>query len=352
MIRTFNSSDFRQRFDTETGLHVYWGATPAETPEWCPYGPNILDIEISSGRCRGNCKFCYKDNGLHQQDTKNMTTDEFKSIFSKLNLEVLTQIAFGICDLDTNPDMWDIFAHCRENNIVPNFTCNGIGVTPEIAAKAKQLCGAVAVSIVNKEASYDAIQKFTEAGMTQVNIHFMLSKETYDKALVILEDIKNDPRLKNLNAIVFLQYKPKGSGVGHFHSVSLDQYHDLVEVAFNKGISIGFDSCSAPMFLKTLLRRDEMKKAVFVEPCESGLFSAYINAEGTFYPCSFAEDTGEWTEGISVNEVESFQAVWDHPRTEQWRKQLLSSSQGCKSCAAKSSCRSCNLFKEVTPCRE
>jgi hypothetical protein len=58
MIRKFDAADFHQRFDTVTGLHMYYGRTPSENPEWCQYGPNLLDIELSAGKCRGNCKFC------------------------------------------------------------------------------------------------------------------------------------------------------------------------------------------------------------------------------------------------------------------------------------------------------
>lgn len=351
MIRSFNAPDFHQRFDTETGVHMYFGEGPMVDPEWCRYGPNLLDIELSAGKCYGNCKFCYKDNGAHHETAVNMSCETFVRIFEGLNKDVLTQIAFGICDIDTNPEMWEIFTYCRINNIVPNFTCNGLRVTDDHAARAKELCGAVAVSIVNKEQSYNAIEKFCDHGMKQVNIHFMLSQETYDGAMAIIDDIKTDLRLSRLNAIVFLQYKPKGNGVGSFHSVTLAQYQTLVLAAERAGITIGFDSCSAPMFLQHLIAQDEMKKAVFVEPCESGLFSGYINANGDFFPCSFAEGTGEWEEGIPVLDHPSFKDVWDHPRVEAWRKQLLSSSKNCGDCKAGSLCRSCTLFPEVTPCK-
>ena len=48
-------------------------------------------------------------------------------------------------------------------------------------------------------------------GMEQVNIHFMLAEETYDKCLEVLDDIKNDPRLKGVRALVILSLKKKGN---------------------------------------------------------------------------------------------------------------------------------------------
>ena len=45
---------------------------------------------------------------------------------------------------------------------------------------------------------------------------------------------------------------------------------------------------------------DFEKLKTFAEPCESTLFSSYIDVNGDFYPCSFAENTKGWETGISV----------------------------------------------------
>lgn len=44
-------------FNKQNGVFGRWGATPAEDPEFSPYGPEILDLEISVGKCVG-CDFC------------------------------------------------------------------------------------------------------------------------------------------------------------------------------------------------------------------------------------------------------------------------------------------------------
>ena len=97
------------------------------------FGPEIADIEIST-ICHGippvgmdkpvPCKFCYKSNSGRGE---NMSLDTFKQIFHKFPRS-LTQIAFGIGDIDSNPDLWNIMRYCRDNNyqfIVPNVTVNG-----------------------------------------------------------------------------------------------------------------------------------------------------------------------------------------------------------------------------------
>lgn len=359
MIKRFRSENYNQDFNTETGYHEYWGSTKEMNPSWCEFGPSILDIEISSGFCKASCEFCYKSNGHMHNTVDNMSLDLFKSILDKTNKDILTQVALGLCDIDSNPDMWRIFEYCRSQGIIPNYTCNGLGITEEIAQKTKQYCGAVAVSIVDKEQSFNAIKMFTDAGMTQCNIHFMLSQETIADAFDLMDNMTSwsnqyDTRLEKMNAIVFLQYKPKGNGKGKFNPVAdVDNYRMLVDYANKRGIRIGFDSCSAPLYLKTLIQykpEEYIKQSPYVDPCESGLHSFYCNYKGEFFPCSFAEGEGEWKEGLNIADYESLVDLWKDPKIEKWRQGLIKSSSNCK-CAAKKDCRRCMLFPEITGCK-
>lgn len=322
------------------------------------YNFAVKDLEtyVANGIVVHNC---YKSNGNHHDKTDNMSFELFKSILDKQDKNILTQIAFGLCSIDSNSEMWKMFEYCRENNIVPNYTCNGLDVTEEIAQKTKQYCGAVAVSLVNKEQSFNAIKKFTNAGMTQVNIHYMLSMETICEAFNVIDNIcswssSHDPRLAGLNAIVFLQYKPKGNGIGKFHPVaSVDYYRALVDYAQKRSVSIGFDSCSAPLYLKTLAKyypNQYKEVAQYVDPCESALHSFYCNFKGEFFPCSFAEGEGEWKKGLDIADYDNFLDLWKNERFQKWREALIGSSSGCK-CSAKRDCRNCMLFPEITGCK-
>ena len=69
--------------------------------------------------------------------------------------------------------------YCRENGVIPNITVAQIDDT--VAKKLSELCGAVAVSrYAYKDACYDSVNKLTYLGMKQVNIHQMISQETYE----------------------------------------------------------------------------------------------------------------------------------------------------------------------------
>jgi hypothetical protein len=162
-VKKLQSETYNYHFDKKTGFFARWGKTKEDDPDYSPFGPEIADIEIST-ICNGvegvgPCKFCYKANT--KQGTY-MNFETFKKLFHNLP-RTMTQIAFGIGDIEANPDMWTIFDYCREHGVVPNVTVNGEGITDEIADKLINRIGACAVSVYDKEKSYTAIQTLNSA---------------------------------------------------------------------------------------------------------------------------------------------------------------------------------------------
>ena len=340
-VKRYRSKYYNYDFYLSNGLFYRWGKTIEDDPLFSPVGPEIADIEIVQGKCKGMCDFCYKSNG--EVENHYMPLEKFKTLLSKLP-DNLMQIAFGITDIDGNPDFFKIMEYTRSKGIIPNYTTHGLDITEDIAKKTSELCGAVAVSIVNKNKTYDSIKMFTDAGMDQVNIHFTLSKETYYKAFEILKDITEDNRLSKLNAIVFLSLKQKGRG--HNHSrLSFDKYRKLVDYAMKNNINIGFDSCSAPLFLAAMKDHDNFKEyEKLSESCEAYLFSIYINTFGECTPCSFLEDEGY--DSFNVLECDDFMKdIWNHHSVSKWRDTLLKTASKCSI----ADCRMCphyNLYPE------
>jgi hypothetical protein len=211
----FKSKEYNFSFEKKNGFFVRWGETMEDDGNLELGLPEIADIEIST-ICHGvngiPCAFCYKantGNGTY------MNFDTFKKVFSNLP-PTITQIAFGIGDIEGNPDMWDIFDYCNKNDVVPNVTVNGEGITDEISDKLVSKCGAVAVSLYDKDKTYNTVKKLTDKGLNQTNIHFMLSEQTYDKAFELMNDYLFDERLMKLNAIVFLSLKKQGRAKNNF----------------------------------------------------------------------------------------------------------------------------------------
>ncbi len=319
-----------------------------DDPEMSPFGPEIADIEISSaaptdvnqnnpltrvtmGGCNGlGCKaFCYKLSV--SKYTVHMTLELFKRIMDRMP-PTLLQIAFGVCSIDSNPDVWAIFEETRRRGIAPNVTINAQGVTDEVASKLASLCGAVAVSVNphNKETAYSAVEKLTKKyGMSQVNFHVVLANETTDFIKGVVDDIKNDSRLSKLNAMVMLAFKDKGN-TRCFKPVTQQAYADMVNYCEEKGIRFGFDSCSAHTYLKVIKDHPNAEQlSQYVEPCESGLFSIYINVFGNMYACSFCENVGMWESGLNVLDYSSVSELWNCEKVQAWRQLLLNNDREC-----------------------
>lgn len=386
--KIISSENYNFVFNKSNGMMMRWGKDKNDDPDFSPFGPEILDLEISSsihtedplfekykdrlvydGGCKGRCSFCYKSNGNYP--TYNMTIDEFKTIFHKIaNTVVLdketkeefvydfrihesyltnknycvfnkgpfTQIAFGIMNIDTNPDFYAMAEYCRKFGVAPNFTMHGLDdIDDKNIDYIVKTFGACAISVYNKEKSYNLIERLTNAGMKQVNIHLMYCNERKDFVYEVLNDTLNDDRLKNLNAVVLLGLKTKGRGV-NFTKLDDSEFDKLVKYIFDNNIKVGFDSCTANKFINAVKKFKTGKELQAIiecaEPCESMSFSSYINCFGEFYPCSFCEGAktpnDDWSVGISVLNSDSFMNdVWNSDRCFKWRECL---KQSCRSC--------------------
>lgn len=316
------SKDYNYIFNKVDGTFARWGAKIEDDPDYSPFGCEIADIEIGE-ICHKACPFCYKGN---TPDGLYMPIDLFKKVISKLP-PTLTQIAFGIGDIDGNPDLELILEHTRNNGVIPNITINGYRMNNYYYDLLVKHCGAVAVSLYETSRCYDAVSNLSKRGLKQVNIHALLSHETFESCLKVLKDAKTDHRLSGLNAVVFLWVKPKGRAAnGGYHQVSKDQLKELISLARSTGVSFGFDSCSAPSIMEFLPK----EYSIVIEPCESSLFSMYINVKGEVFPCSFCEGEHGFIEGPRIDTCHDFlKGIWNGPDYSRFRKHLIENKRVC-----------------------
>lgn len=346
--KMYLSNDYNYIFNMNNGDLIRWGKTLRDNPLVAP-NPEIMDMEVSTV-CSNGCPFCYKSNTNNGQ---NMSFKTFQKIFDKLPKSV-TQIAFGIGDIDANKDLYNILAYTRVNLVIPNITINGYRMQQRDYDYLKALCGSVAVSRYDKDTCYNAVQKLGEDRnktdtLRQVNIHQILHEGNIEECLELIDDTTLDKRLSNLNAIVFLMAKPCGRGSYLTPLQHPELMRRLYIRANDRGTKIGFDSCSAPLFLRAL-RHDVNFDTIstMVEPCDSMLFTCYCNVEGKVYPCSFTEGKWPFEEGISILECKSFDEVWNHKKAVKWREVLLTSTNECIECSAQHLCRTCPEYKELS----
>ena len=150
--KILTSENYNCRFNMENGYTEVWGKTKEDNPDYCPYGPEIFDIEITT-KCAGidnkPCAWCYKSN---TSKGTNMSFETFKRVFDQLP-KTVNQIAFGAdAQCKSNPDIWKMMDYCIEHNVIPNITVADIDY--DTAKKLVARCGAVAVSFYG-DGAYD-----------------------------------------------------------------------------------------------------------------------------------------------------------------------------------------------------
>jgi MoaA/NifB/PqqE/SkfB family radical SAM enzyme len=313
--------EYKLFFDPSDGFTARWGKTLKDNPTYSPIGPEILDIEIST-ICNQGCKFCYKNN---TPKGKVMPFETYKAVIDKL--PTITQVALGIGDLSGVPELEKILAYTRSKGIVPNITVNGLDCGGRFAigwaALLAKYCGAVAISLYSAETVYRAAMLLRKTGLKQINIHALMSTNTYEEVFKNLGYLIGSRAIGLVDNVVFLGLKPMGRGSTDT-PLSGEKFKILVEKVKASNTGVGFDSCSANRFVRLY---PEYKDNPTVEPCESGLFSAYVDVDGLFYPCSFS--TEAFT-GFRVENCKDFlEDIWYSDEVYSWRNRLL---RNCRSC--------------------
>ena len=147
---------FKSRFYIKSGLYKRSGVFDEDgfdtgKDPWMSSMPELIDVGIlghcehgRSGLCAKSGIECYQNGlGMHQP---NMSLENFKRIVDECKGRVFQFALGGRGDVDQHENFVEILQYCRENDIVPNFTTSGLGMTTEIAAICKKYCGAVAIS--------------------------------------------------------------------------------------------------------------------------------------------------------------------------------------------------------------
>lgn len=262
--------------------------------------PHLIDVGIMGHCIHGKTGLCVKAGiGCYQSgltvNQPNMSLEDFSNIAAQCNGRVNQFALGGRGDPDQHDHFEEILSICQENNIVPNFTTSGYGLTKELAAIIKQYCGAVAVSWYRNDYTMQAIQLLLEAGV-KTNIHYVLGNNSIDEAIARLE---TDDFPKGINSAVFLLHKPVG--LGSRSNVLSPQDHQVAELfrLIDRGkhrFKLGMDSCSVPgivNFCKIVITEA-------IDPCEGGRFSCYIGADMLMVPCSFDEKKNY---GVSLRDL-------------------------------------------------
>ena len=286
--------------------------------------PSMIDIGIM-GHCLNNCKICYQGD----VNEPNMKLEDFKSIIDQCKSHINQVALGGKGDPNKHENFKEILEYCRKNNVIPNYTTSGNGLTDE-EVEISKLCGAVAVSNYDKDFTYNALNKFIKEEI-KTNIHFVVSNETFFNSIKILkgEDIWNEKfPIDKLNAVVFLLFKPQGNGADKkYLCLNNDQIKEFANHLLDpkSKFKIGCDSC---MINKVSQVRDltENEKTC-VDTCEGSRMSCYISPDMMFMPCSFGD---KYKYGLKITKETPIQKIWDDGSSFQmFRNKLNNNPMSC-----------------------
>lgn len=141
----FPDENYFALFDTETNVTLRFAPNPDKPILPLRY-PEILDISLGT-KCLANCPFCYTSaikNGVNYPNL----VEKIMDLFGNMNENQRPfQVAIGGGGEPTlHPDFIDALKAFHSLGILPNYTTNGMHLTPEILEATKQYCGGVAVS--------------------------------------------------------------------------------------------------------------------------------------------------------------------------------------------------------------
>jgi len=340
---------FFEVFNTKTGFYMRSGILDENMKDtgidaFARDYPQLLDIGImgtcihgKSGLCIKSGVECYQ-NGLNIHKA-NMGLENFKKIIDESKGKVFQVALGGRGDVDMHENFEEILQYCVDNNIVPNFTTSGLGLTPEKVNIIKKYCGAIAISYYRQHYTYKAINMLLEAGV-KTNIHYVLGNNSIDEAINKLE---NDSFQKGINAVIFLLHKPVGMGsqenVLKIDDLRVKKFYSLINNTYSH--KIGFDSCN----MANLVNFNSTIDHTFTDACESSRMSLYIDAEMNAMVCSFDNEEKRWS--LSLNDY-TLEEVWNSDKFENFRNSFRNS---CPSCKDRINCLGgCPIKREITLC--
>jgi len=329
--------DYHFLADAETGMTFRWGQSFDDDPIFAPV-PELADISISN-RCSKGCTFCYKDS---TPEGHLMTLDEYCQVLDSLctlDYGTIFQVAIGGGEPLEHPDFFKIVDETAKRGIVLNFTTNGQLLSPKVYAKIRGKVGAMAISASSiKEIELIKPQLVGNNGI-KVNIHYILSSNSIRDAEGIANGEYNN-LLKDINAVVFLTYKPAGRGREEQVLKNEADTESFIKAIKKPRCSckIGFDACFVPMLIQCRAVRKEV-----VDTCEGGFFSVYIDEYMNVSPCSFSR--GKDTFSLKEHD---FYDIWQN-KLQSYRDRV---KNGCKrECSVHDLCRgACPYYPQITSC--
>lgn len=272
-----------------------------------------------------------------------MALSDYKNVIDQASAMGVFQVALGGGNPNQHPDFVEILEYTASKEIVPNYTTNGRGLSKDILEATRKHCGAVAVSAYEPfDETAETIETLTAGGI-KVNVHFILDSESIDRAISWLTE--PPAFLREINAIIFLNYKPSGRKIFEKkmlrNSSRLDEFFRLA-TSDQRKLKVGFDACCVSgVFART------NANTTMVDACDAGRFSMYVSEDLSVHPCSFQSGLAA---GDKLTEGNSLLDIWTKSENMTAFRSYFASDR-CGGCTHRSACMNgCPLFDDLVVC--
>lgn len=341
---------FDTLFNSETGAYIRTGILDDDGRDtgidpFMASFPHLIDVGVMGHCIHGKSGLCVKAGiGCYQSgllvEKPNMTVQDFRWIAEQCCGRCNQFALGGRGDPDQHEQFEELLKICGQNELVPNFTTSGYGMTPKIATICKQYCGAVAVSWYRSDYTTKAIHMLLNAGV-KTNIHYVLGRNSIDEAI---KRLKNNDFPLGINAVIFLLHKPAGQGTrSNVLSVSdprVAEFFSQIDEAHP--FKVGMDSCNVP----GAIQHCKNINPISLDTCEGGRFSCYIGSDLFMVPCSFDQ---EKKYGVQLGHGIDISNAWNSAQFEEFRDILR---QACPRCMKRELCMGgCPLMPEIVLCK-
>ena len=327
----YRNEDYEIFFDTSTGFEIMRGVKGKPDPFKLQL-PSLLDIGVM-GTCEHNCAFCYQGH----VNEPNMKIEDFKAIIDQVKHHTNQVALGGRGDPNLHENFKEMIEYSRKNGVVPNYTTSGMSLTDEHIEISK-MCGAVAVSEYKSSYTYEALERFMDAGV-KTNIHMIFSQPPFEDCITILYGYnpwerqafggrKSSVDIKRLNAVIFLLFKPAGAGSNLIGMRPNDyQFNVFSQLIFKSKakFKVGMDSCLVNHVIKN--SSPTALQELSIDTCEGARMSGYITPDMIMMPCSFG-DNKEW--GVQISEKKDINYIWNRSNNfKRFRNMLRKTKDRC-----------------------
>jgi len=285
--------------------------------------PELLDISIIR-KCNFNCPYCYMDSKENNQDI--LSLDDIKWLIDFFGEYKPYQVALGGGEPTLHSEFTEILKLFRTNDIIPNYTTNGLGLfSKEIIKATEKYCGGVALTYHphRKEIFEKAINILSQLSI-QRNIHIIVTHRNIDK----LEEII-DRYINKVDTIVLLKFMELGRGINlsTTESLTINDLQKLKNIISKYPIGkIAVSSPLIPLIIELALENnipEDLIQLFYYNP--EGLLTGYIDENLNLAPSSY------WTgEKVYLRNYNSFMEAYNSELFKDLRRKQYELTLKCK----------------------